>query len=226
MDDAARGTRHAAPPDPGPRLVRVFLAVEGNAAVRAAVAAAQAALRRRGEPPVRWTHPADAHVTLQFFGNVRAVHLPEIEAAAAPVAARHAPFLLRVGDVGAFPSVENPRTLWLDIAGQTDALLRLQRDLANAMLSVPGVVADRKAFRPHLTLGRAESRRDAAGASATVAALARPLAVAATPWPVGRFVLMRSLPASQGGKRYTALSAFGLGEMHPTPRPPSLLGRG
>ncbi len=217
MEDAARSTQHAALNSP--RLLRLFLAVEGNAAVRAAVQEAQAVLRRRGEPPVRWTHPNDAHLTLQFFGNVRAVHLPEIEAAAAPVAARHVPFLLRVGDLGAFPSREDPRTLWLDIAGETDALLSLQRDLAAAMLAVVGVVADRKAFRPHLTLGRAESRRDTAGASATVAALARPLAVPATPWPVARFVLMRSLPAPGGGKRYTVLSAFGLGE-RPHPPPP------
>ena len=192
--------------------MRLFLAVEGDTAVRAAVGAAQLTLRRRGEPPVRWTHAADAHLTLQFFGNVRAVHLPEIEAAAAPVAARHAPFLLRVGEVGAFPSLHDPRTLWLDIAGQTDALRHLQRDLAAAMLAVSGLVADRKAFRPHLTLGRAESKRDAAGASATVAALARPLSLPPTPWPVARFVLMRSLPSPSGGKRYTVLSAFGLGE--------------
>lgn len=207
----------------GPRLMRLFLAVEGNAAVRAAVGAVQAALRRRDDLPVRWTHPADAHLTLQFFGNARSVHLPEIEAAIAPVVARHVPFLLRVGAVGAFPSAENPRTLWLDVAGQTDALLRLQRDLAATMLAVPGVVADRKAFRPHLTLGRVESRRDAAGASAVAMALARPLAVPPTPWPVARVVLMRTLPgggASSGGKRYTVLSAFGLGG-NLTTQPPS-----
>ena len=201
------------PQTPGAvRIVRVFLALELPEAVRAAMGAAQRALRRHGDLPATWVAPHDAHLTLLFLGNIVAVHLPEIVGAITPVAARHAPFALRLGGIGAFPSVESPRVLWLDVAGQRGALAALQADTMAAMLHVTGVVADRKPFRPHLTLARIDARRDQPGMSAVAAALARPLVVPPLGWNVTRVVLMRTVPGASGGRRrYTTLHAFPLG---------------
>jgi len=195
----------------GPRIVRIFLALEIPDAVRGAMADAQRSLRRHGDLPAQWTHADDAHLTLLFFGNVVATHLPAIIAATAPVTARHSPFLLRLGTIGAFPSLEAPRVVWLGIAGQTDALTALQGELAAVMAGVAGVVADRKAFRPHLTLARIDARRDRPGVSAVVEALAHPLTVPPLAWDVPRVVLVRTMPGGgQRSTRYTVLHAFPL----------------
>ena len=187
----------------GPRIVRIFLALEIPGAVRGAMGDAQRSLRRRGDLPAQWTHTDDAHLTLLFFGNVVATHLPGIIAAMTPVAACHAPFLLRLSGIGAFPSLEAPRVVWLGIAGELDALTALQSDMAAVMAGVTGVVADRKAFRPHLTLARIDARRDRPGVSAMVEALAHPLAVPPLAWDVARVVLMRTMPG--GGHRRRAV---------------------
>lgn len=194
----------------GPRVLRLFIALEMNDAMRQAIAAVQRSLRQRGDLPVRWVAPQQAHLTLQFLGNVIAAHVPALARAVAPAVARCPAMLLRPGEVGAFPSVDAPRVLWLGVRGSDDGLTTLQRAVADAVRTVAGVVADRKPFRPHLTLGRVQSgRRDTPGMTAIAAALARPVAVPPTTWPVGEVALIRSV-LGPGGSRYTSLERFPL----------------
>lgn len=193
-----------------PRLQRLFIALETNDAMQQAIAAAQQILRRRGDLAIRWVKPAQAHLTLQFLGNVVSARIPALVAAVAPAVAVHNVLLLRGGDVGAFPSVESPRVLWLGLRGADDALLALQRSVADAVRTVEGVVADRKPFRPHLTLGRVERlHRDEWGIAPIVGALTRPVSVPPAAWPVESVALFRSVLGA-GGPRYTVLERFPL----------------
>ena len=200
---------------PTPRVQRLFIALETNEAVQHAVADVQQTLRRRGDSPqgsmpVRWVRPAQVHLTLQFLGNVVSSHIPSLVAAVAPSVAMHDALLLRADAVGAFPSMEVPRVLWLGLRGDDDRLMALQRSVAEAVRMVEGVVADRKPFRPHLTLGRIERlRRDAPGIAAVVAALRRPVTVPPAMWPVNSVALIRSVLGA-GGSRYTVLERFPL----------------
>ena len=160
--------------------------------------------------PVRWTNAAQAHLTLVFLGEVLAVHVAPLVAALRPMEGRHTAFLLRVEGVGAFPSAEEPRVLWLGVGGAVPSLMALQREVATAIFAVEGIVADRKAFRPHLTLGRVTTRRrDMPGVASVAAALARPVAVPPVGWPVASFALIRSVLGASG-PRYTVLERFSL----------------
>ncbi len=200
----------------GPRFQRLFIALETNEAVQRAVAEVQQTLERRGgspqgRMPVRWVRPAQVHLTLQFLGTVVSAHIPSLIAAVAPSVARHTAFFLRSDAVGAFPSVEAPRVLWLGLRGDDDALHSLQRSVADAVRAVDGVVADRKPFQPHLTLGRVErSHRDAPGMTVMAEALRRPVAVSPAPWSVESVALIRSILGA-GGSRYTVVERFPLG---------------
>jgi RNA 2',3'-cyclic 3'-phosphodiesterase len=200
---------------PSPRFQRLFIALETNEAVQHAVAEVQRTLRRRGESipsgmPVRWVQPAKVHLTLQFLGNVVSTHIPPLIAALAPAVARHDALFLRADTVGAFPSVDAPRVLWLGLRGEDDGLMALQRAVTDAVRTVEGVVADRKPFHPHLTLGRVERlHRDAPGMTAVVSALRRPVAVPPAAWPVESVALIRSVLGA-GGSRYTVLERFPL----------------
>jgi 2'-5' RNA ligase len=203
-------TDDAASQPSGPRMVRLFIALETNDAMQHAVATVQRSLQRRGDLPVRWVAPPQVHLTLQFLGNVVAARVPSLVEAIAPAAAPHPAMLLRAGEVGAFPSVDAPRVLWLGVRGGADHLLALQQAVRDRVRGVEGVVADRKPFRPHLTLGRVRAgRRDMPGLSAIAAALVRPVAVPPTAWPVRSVALIRSV-LGPGGSRYTVLERFPL----------------
>ena len=195
----------------GPRFQRLFIALETNEAVQHAVAEVQQTLRRRSDSlPVRWVQPTKVHLTLQFLGNVVSTHIPPLIAALAPAVATHDALFLRADTVGAFPSVESPRVLWLGLRGDEDRLMALQRAVTEAVRRVESVVADRKPFRPHLTLGRVERlHRDAPGMTAVVSALRRSVAVPPAAWPVESVALIRSVLGA-GGSRYTVLERFSL----------------
>ncbi len=189
---------------------RLFIAVETNEPMQQTVARVQRTLQQRGELPVRWTASAQTHLTLQFYGNVVAMHVPALIAAIGPAVVRCPLLLLRAGEVGAFPSLDAPRVLWLDMRGEVERLIALQRAVAAASQSVAGIVAERKPFRPHLTLGRVRiGHRDMPGMHAVAGALARPVPVPATGWPVSSVALIRSVLGA-GGSRYTVLERFPL----------------
>jgi 2'-5' RNA ligase len=210
MMDTHADTANDEKADGGPRQLRLFIALETNPAMQAALQEAQRTLQRRGELPVRWVPVAQMHLTLQFLGNVMAAHVPALADAIRFAIMPHHAFLLRSGAVGAFPNAQAPRVLWLDVRGEVEALLVVQRDVAHAVTHVEGVVADRKPFRPHLTLGRVrEGKRDRPGANAVAAALARPVAVPTAAWRVGEVALIRSVLGA-GGPRYTVLERFPL----------------
>ncbi|MDQ6601830.1 MAG: RNA 2',3'-cyclic phosphodiesterase [Chloroflexota bacterium] len=198
-----------------PRFQRLFIALETNEAVQRAVADVQQTLRRRGGGPqgsmsVRWVRPAQVHLTLQFLGNVVSAHIPSLIAAVAPAVARHNALFLCTDAVGAFPSVESPRVLWLGLRGDDDALLSLQRSVADAVRTVEGVVADRKPFQLHLTLGRVErAHRDVPGITNVAEALRRPVTIPPAAWPVEQVALVRSILGA-GGSRYTVIERFPL----------------
>ncbi len=209
---------HAAQKAPAvlsPRVQRLFIALETDDAMQRTIASVQQTLRRRGgspqgSMPVRWVRPTQVHLTLQFLGNVVSTHIPSLIVALAPAVATHDALLLRADAVGAFPSTDTPRVLWLGLRGADDGLLALQQAVTEAVRAVEGVVADRKPFRPHLTLGRVERlHRDAPGSAALRAALRRPVTVPPTAWSIECVALIRSVLGA-GGSRYTVLERFPL----------------
>jgi 2'-5' RNA ligase len=102
--------------------------------------------------PVRWVHDEGVHLTLKFFGEVAPERL-EVIAEAVRFAGRDTPSLpLRLGDLGAFPSLARPRVLWLGI--DAPAALELLHDRLERGGEAIGFPVEGAAFNPHVTLGR------------------------------------------------------------------------
>jgi 2'-5' RNA ligase len=101
--------------------------------------------RIRTAPPEQW------HVTLAFLGDVD--HAASVEEALELAAGVHAPFSLRLARSGSF----GPRTTWAGVAGDVDALRSLAADVQEACRAA-GVELERRAYRPHLTVGRVDPR--------------------------------------------------------------------
>jgi 2'-5' RNA ligase len=92
------------------------------------------------------------HLTLKFFGAQPADVVPRIRAAADAIAARHRPFALRIGGVGAFPNFRRARVIWLGI--DRDPRLELLHHDVEVACETVGFAIEGRAFRPHLTLAR------------------------------------------------------------------------
>lgn len=106
--------------------------------------------------PIRWIGLDNFHVTLKFLGEVRPEAVPPIEAAMVKVASATKSFVTEFAGFGAFPTIRQPRLLWLGI-GATAALRCLKQDIEWAMGDC-GFEAETRAFHPHITLGRADDR--------------------------------------------------------------------
>jgi 2'-5' RNA ligase len=149
-----------------PDLPRLFFAVPLDDAACAAVSGlvadvqgAAEALAEGRRSPVRWVRLDGLHVTLRFLGPAPDERLPELAGIVDASAASSAPFDVRISGAGAFPSPRRPRTLWLRIADGADAFADLARRVDAALAAVGWALEDRP-FRPHLTLARADGRRE------------------------------------------------------------------
>ena len=108
--------------------MRLFAAIELDAAAREAIAGEQARLRRDlGSDDLRWTPPEQIHLTLVFIGEIADERAPAIVDALArdvPMAG----FPVSFGGSGVFPARGAPRVLWLGVttgAGQVSTLQQL-----------------------------------------------------------------------------------------------------
>lgn len=146
---------------------------------------ALAPLRERSEKfPVKWVRPENIHLSLKFLGDVDDAREPELHSALQQAAGSRTearPITVQIEGFGVFPDYHRPRVLWAGVAPDP-ALELLQHGVEQAFAPL-GFPTEARAFRPHVTVGRAgrEARpRDFAGLTEALASLvfAATLAVA------------------------------------------------
>jgi 2'-5' RNA ligase len=127
-------------------------------------------VRERGLP-VKWVRPEALHLTLKFLGDVDDASEPNLRAALGQVAGG-GPVSLHIEGFGVFPDFRRPRIVWVGV--EPDPALELLQHRVEQVFAPLGFPTDARAFRPHLTLGRAarEARpRDFTGLEDTLSSL-------------------------------------------------------
>jgi RNA 2',3'-cyclic 3'-phosphodiesterase len=132
--------------------IRTFVAVDVAEAVRRR-AARLIELLAQGGGDVKWVEPQNMHLTLQFLGDV-----PQSDVSAVCQAVERAvegtpPFSMTLVGAGAFPHPGRPNTIWIGIGEGSEELVALQRAVQRALKPL-GFPPERRAFHPHLTIGR------------------------------------------------------------------------
>ncbi len=149
---------------------------------------------------------APAHITLAFLGEVAPERCASIVAALKTAAETAPPFDLELNGVGAFPSAERPRVVWIGATEGRAAVEVLAETVREALASV-GFPQDRKRFHPHVTLFRVRSPADRRRARDLLeGALAPPPSHRVR---VAEFVLKESELSARGATHRT-LAAFPL----------------
>ncbi len=117
--------------------------------------AARAIIRlRRFADNVKWVETENLHWTLHFLGEIDDQDVYNVCQAAERAAASSEAFGMTAQGVGAFPSNDRPRTLWLGAAEGSGDLIALHAAL-ESHLEPLGFRSETRRFVPHLTLGRA-----------------------------------------------------------------------
>ena len=152
--------------------MRLFVALTPPPDVQRAVWDAFAPLRDRAYP-VKWVQPDGIHLTLKFLGEVGEDRQPEMVHALSEVVSGARTITLVVNGGGAFPDPKHPRVFWAGVA--PDPAIELLADRAERVFAPLGFPTEARAFRPHLTVGRAarDARRsDFDGTAAALEAMA------------------------------------------------------
>jgi 2'-5' RNA ligase len=146
------------------------------------------------------------HLTLRFLGPTNPDRVAVLRQILDETAAEATAFTVRVHEAGAFPSVARPRTLWLAIQDGQSELAALATGLARR-LDAEGWHRDDRPFQAHLTLARADGRREGPLVARLLAERAASFDATS---PVDRLVLFESVTGG-GPARYVEKHEAALG---------------
>lgn len=136
------------------RPLRLFVALTPPADIVEELQA-RVALLRELEPDLRWSRPAQWHLTLAFLGPVGDESRDELTRRLGRAAGRCPPLALSFGGGGRF----GHRVLWTRVRGERDRLRRFA-DSVRAAARRSGLAVEQRPYRPHLTLARATTAVD------------------------------------------------------------------
>lgn len=196
-------------PETHPRLfVAIPLADAARSAVVALADEVRAVVDSASQEPrseVRWVRMDGLHLTLRFLGATDPSRVADVARVVDDVGVSQRPFRITVRGAGAFPSASRPRTVWLGIDEGREELGRLSQRLSEGLVAA-GWPADERPFRAHLTLARADGRREGPLVART---LVQRAAEFETSWVAERVVLFESLTGG-GRARYAPVHEVAL----------------
>jgi 2'-5' RNA ligase len=168
---------------------RIFLAINLPEPIKKKLLGFQ---REWADLPVRWTKPANLHITLFFIGYVTDQEMLEICQLTRQIVQKHEPFEIKLERICLGPPKRPPRMIWAE-GQRNEALSKLKNDLGE----IGG--NDYPIFRPHITLARDLKTRPKINKEISLSFL------------VNSVEVMES-HLSRGGAEYAVLESVPLGE--------------
>ncbi len=152
---------------------------------------------------IKWSPPANLHVTTRFIGEWPEERLAELRAALADLPS-HPPIPIAVRNLGFFPNPHAPRVFWAGVDAPAD-LTALAAETDRALQPL-GLAPEGRPFSPHLTLARIKEPVPLQRLREAIAALP---ALDFGRFVADRFYLYRS-HLGPAGSVYTKLAEFPL----------------
>lgn len=132
--------------------IRAFVAIEIDRDIQNSLGSLINQINKTSLGSVKWTPNQNIHLTLKFLGDVETWELTSINQLLRNVANQSQSFTAVITRLGAFPTPNNPRIIWIGLeAPQT--LFHLARTIEDSARNL-GFDSERRSFTPHLTLGR------------------------------------------------------------------------
>jgi 2'-5' RNA ligase len=158
---------------------------------------------------IKWVRSEIVHCTVKFFGDVEEDFLlGKISKTIEEELKHQAPFKLKGVGIGVFPNWRYPRVIWAGLVGDADTASSLYQRLETTLEKFDLKKDHRKAFRLHLTLGRAKSKLK--DVSSLVTFVEKQVDRAFGEFTVDRLTLYKSVLTKEG-PIYTPLKEFKFG---------------
>ena len=106
---------------------------------------------------VKLVEPENIHLTMKFLGDISEVKLEKIKAIISDLSFE--PFIMTLSNVGVFPNMNRPRTIWAGINSGVESLAKIHK-IIESRLNELGFQRDNRSFNPHITLGRVRGVRN------------------------------------------------------------------
>jgi len=132
-------------------MKRTFIAfdIEPSETVREVYETVRKKLRNER---INWIDPGNLHITLKFLGDTSEESIPSIIKAISKVIENYTPLRVILKGLGVFRNIHDPHVFWMGCKIEDD-LLNLKQELEVSLNSF-GYETEKRAFSPHLTLGR------------------------------------------------------------------------
>jgi 2'-5' RNA ligase len=137
---------------------RTFIAIEIPADIQNNLKILMKKAQLTGINGFRPVRPEMIHLTLKFLGDSTEFQIVRIQEILSGISRTRLPFEIQVRGLGAFPSWDNPRTIW---AGLTypPVLQELSEKIDESTKTI-GFPVEKRCLSPHLTLARIKEGGD------------------------------------------------------------------
>lgn len=134
------------------KTIRAFIAIELPARIAQELEKIQDRLKDETNKTT-WVKPENIHLTIKFLGDIETNKIDSIIKVLEDAAYNLSNLKISIRGIGAFPTIENPRVLWIGIKEDDTNISQLYNNLEHGLTAL-GFEREQRAFKPHLTLGR------------------------------------------------------------------------
>lgn len=135
--------------------IRAFLAVDVHEDLSKKILKVQDEFKDL-DARIKFVEPENMHLTLKFFGDITQYKVEQINQIVARELRNADKFTLNLKSIGAFPSINKPKTLWIR-TDKNRAFTNIQRRCDIGLEKV-GFKREKK-YNPHLTFGRVKDSK-------------------------------------------------------------------
>jgi len=138
--------------------IRTFIAVSLNLEIQQTIGQIQNYLKTF-DCNIKWVKPQNAHLTLKFLGDIKLKKIDELKGVLADLFQNVKSIETELTELGAFPSIDHPKVLWAGLKDDDKRIAQLVGSLENRLGEI-GYKKEKRAFGPHITIGRARSPKN------------------------------------------------------------------
>jgi len=182
--------------------MRCFIAIPIPGNIHSQLSKIQSQLKET-DADVKWVGIDNIHLTLKFLGEVDEQKIKAISEKLKEIADKHTCFQTRAEKAGAFPTLSNPKVVWIGLNKNEEKINNLQKEIEGSLHSF-GFEKETRLFHPHLTLGRVRSKKNIQKLTEEIKTLS---SFQSDCFTADKIVLFKSILKPQGAE-YTTLDEF------------------
>lgn len=140
------------------KTIRCFIALEIPVEIQAVLGDIIIRLQEAGAD-VKWVVASGIHLTIKFLGEIPESDALKAGAALKGLRGKFGAIDAGLGGLGAFPSLDRPKVVWVGLAKGGEQIKEIQRQVEKLTDDISKEEKGRE-FNPHLTLGRVRSDKN------------------------------------------------------------------